>query len=97
MKEKNNKKFSKDLIEQNIQTVYDLSNSILYDMCRNNFNHDSINKILAKTIIIGRTYSAALDRGRQKNSKLNSNKNINDDFYQKKLFHYLSIPNLISI
>jgi hypothetical protein len=66
-------------------TVYDLGNSMLYDLCKNNFEHTSIGAILAKTILIGRAYAVALDRGKDKGKSEEEKLNqllINDDFYQ---------------
>lgn len=55
---------------------WDLGNKILYDLCKNNFTHDTVDKVLAKTWLIGRSYSVALERRKNK---------INDseDFYLK--------------
>ena len=72
-------------INQYKKTVYDLGNGVLYQMCADNFKHDTVDKILAKTVIIGRTYAASLDRGRDKNKSEQSRKAINDDFYQKQI------------
>jgi len=80
-------------------TVYKLSNQTLYDLCTENFDHDTPEKILAKTVIIGRTYAVALDRGKDKNKETAKiPKYINDDFYQKKvvpLFLKSKIDNLL--
>lgn len=54
--------------------VWDLSNKVLYDLCSTNFNHDTDEKIIAKTLLIGRTYAAAIERRKIK-------KEINDNFY----------------
>jgi len=56
-----------------------LSNDILYKMCRDNFKHDEVGEILAKVIIIGRTYAAAIERRKNKNET----KGSGDDFYIK--------------
>ena len=41
---------------------WDLSNEILYKMCREYPNHESDKEIIAKILIIGRVYSAAIER-----------------------------------
>lgn len=45
---------------------YRLMNEILYDIAKKYPNNSSENVIVAKTIILGRTYSASLERGRNK-------------------------------
>lgn len=55
---------------------WDLGNKILYDLCQNNFKHDTVEKIVAKTWLIGRSYSVALER---RKNKINNN----EDFYLK--------------
>jgi len=54
--------------------VWDLSNQVLYNLCATHFNHDTDEKIIAKTLLIGRTYAAAIERRKNKS-------NINDNFY----------------
>lgn len=71
-------------IKRHLETEYDLSNAILYKLCADNFEHDKVNKILAKTIIIGRTYAVSLNRDRDRNFD-ERKKSINDDFYQKQV------------
>jgi hypothetical protein len=56
----------------------DLGNAILYRMCREHFKHTDAPTILAKTKIIGKTYSVALDRVKEKRA-------IADDFYRKRV------------
>lgn len=53
---------------------WDLGNQVLYDLCANHFTHDTAEKILAKTWLIGRAYAAAIERRKNKNA-------INDNFY----------------
>ncbi|MEO7044913.1 MAG: hypothetical protein ABI091_06365 [Ferruginibacter sp.] len=55
---------------------WDLGNEVLYDLCSNNFTHDTSEKILAKTWLIGRAYAAAIERRKNKSG-------INDNFYLK--------------
>lgn len=59
------------------QTDWDFGNSILYDLCRNNFGHTQTEIILAKIWLIGRSYSVSLER--RKNKLENS-----DDFYVRR-------------
>ena len=53
---------------------WDLGNQVLYDLCANHFTHDTAEKILAKTWLIGRAYAAAIERRKNKSD-------INDNFY----------------
>ena len=53
---------------------WNLGNKVLYDLCSTNFTHDTTEKILAKTLLIGRAYAAAIERRKNKNG-------INDNFY----------------
>lgn len=54
--------------------VWDLSNEVLYNLCATHFTHDTDEKIIAKTLLIGRTYAAAIERRKNKSD-------INDNFY----------------
>ena len=75
-------------IDNSLSTIYGLGNDILYSMCKNNFEHTSIDAVLAKTIIIGRTYAVALDRGKDKGKSDDEKLKlllINGDFYQNKV------------
>lgn len=53
---------------------WELANKVLYDLCLTNFTHDTNEKILAKTLLIGRAYAAAIERRKNKSE-------INDNFY----------------
>jgi hypothetical protein len=53
---------------------WDLGNKVLYDLCSNHFKHDTAERILAKTLLIGRAYAAAIERRKNKSD-------INDNFY----------------
>ena len=53
---------------------WDFGNKILYDMCANYPHHKSIDQIVAKIWLIGRSYAAAIER--RKNAK-----EYNEDFY----------------
>lgn len=45
-------------------SVWDFGNQVLYDMCRNNPEHKADGIILGKIWLIGRSYSAAIERRR---------------------------------
>ena len=57
---------------------WDFGNGVLYKMCRENFYHKETDKILSKVWLIGRAYSAAIERRRNKVT-------INDNFYIDKV------------
>ena len=61
-------------IEKHKTSPWDFGNRVLYDLCKENFNHQDASKILSKVWLIGRAYSAALERRKKK-------KSINDNFY----------------
>lgn len=42
---------------------WDWFNSILYNMCKDKPNHDDVHITVGKLSIIGRTYSATIERG----------------------------------
>jgi hypothetical protein len=53
---------------------WDFGNRILYNLCRDNFEHKEKDKIIAKVWLIGRSYAAAIERRKNKTD-------INDNFY----------------
>ena len=53
-------------------------NSKLYQLCSKNFQHKTADVVMAKICIIGRTYSASIER-----RKIKLNKTPTDDFYEK--------------
>lgn len=59
-------------------STWDLSNQILYDMCQKYPHHKSDDEIIAKVLLIGRVYSAAIER--RKNVE-----NISSVFYREKV------------
>ena len=69
-----------DLLCQIIQSAaqwnpWDFSNEVLYKLCRDNPRHDATDVIIAKILLIGRVYAAAIERRK-------SNRTVqNDDFY----------------
>lgn len=44
--------------------AWSLGNSVLYDLCRTHPRHLSVREVVAKVWLIGRAYSAAVERGR---------------------------------
>lgn len=48
------------------KTQWELSNGVLYDLCRQHPLHDSPEKVVAKILLIGRVYAAAIERRRGK-------------------------------
>lgn len=57
---------------------WDCLNEVLYEMCRRMPGHESIDVAIAKIMIIGRTYAAAIERKRVVEDE-------NDDFYIEKV------------
>ena len=45
-------------------SVWDLGNAALYDLCRKHPDHRSVDAIVAKVWLIGRSYAASIERGR---------------------------------
>ena len=43
-------------------SAWDLSNQILYEMCQKHHHHENDEVIIAKVLLIGRVYSAAIER-----------------------------------
>ena len=73
-----------DRIEHFAVSDWDISNQILYNMCQQYPSNKDHQSILAKTLIIGRTYAVTIERRRVKNDIESSHpaaKIINDDFY----------------
>ena len=65
-------------IEKCKTSPWDFGNGVLYDLCKANFYHQDTDKILSKVWLIGRAYSAAIERRRNKET-------INDNFYIGKV------------
>lgn len=47
-------------------SYWDVGNSVLYDMCRKYPNHGKEDEIIAKVWLIGCSYSAAIERRRNR-------------------------------
>ncbi len=45
-------------------SVWDLGNQVLYDLCRKNPEHKTLDEIIAKLWLIGRAYAASIERRR---------------------------------
>jgi hypothetical protein len=56
--------------------VWDLGNSVLYDLCRRHPGHSRDDEIVAKVWLIGRSYSASIERRRNA-------KDTGDRFYER--------------
>jgi len=64
-----------DLVkEAQAPNPWDFGNRILYDLCRNYPTHADTSAVVAKIWLIGRSYAAAIERGRVVDD-------LNDDFY----------------
>jgi hypothetical protein len=59
---------------------WDFSNGVLYDLCRAHPAHDDESIVIAKMLLIGRAYSAAIERRKNKKQGEGS-----DDFYFEKV------------
>ncbi|MEO8259260.1 MAG: hypothetical protein ABI868_18080 [Acidobacteriota bacterium] len=59
---------------------WDFSNQVLYDLCRAHPAHDDESVIIAKVLLIGRAYSAAIERRKNKKQGEGS-----DAFYFEKV------------
>lgn len=69
----------KDINKSINDNGWDFFNSILYQLCSRHFEHKSIDVVMAKICIIGRTYSASIERRKTKDET------GSDDFYSKKV------------
>jgi len=65
------------LIERSKLSPWDLGNKMLYDLCCNHFGNDTQEKVVGKVWLIGRAYSVAVERRKNKVGK----NEINDTFY----------------
>lgn len=73
-----------DRIEHFAVSDWDISNQILYNMCQQYPSNTDSQSILAKTLIIGRTYAASIERRKVKSTIEDAQpvaEIINDDFY----------------
>jgi hypothetical protein len=69
--------------------VWNLANSYIYKIFEENFDHSTDEKILAKTWILGKTYSVALERSRTKKTEKEREK-----FYETKVVELFKESNL---
>src|SRR6266852_6048281 len=65
-----------ELIAARSWKVWELGNRVLYDLCRDHPDHARDNEILAKIWLIGRSYSASIERRRIL-------KQIGNEFYER--------------
>jgi len=70
---------SEQVVKAKQKNPWDFSNKILYDLCRDNFSHTQVDATLTKVLFIGRIYSAAVERRKNKDDE------IGDDFYFNKI------------
>jgi hypothetical protein len=56
------------------QNPWTVSNRVLYELCRKHPRHDSLEEVVAKMLMVGRVYAAAIERRRGKAEG-------SDDFY----------------
>lgn len=67
MRTKAKVRITKDLVKLATRgTPWDLGNKVLYDLCEQYPGHDQVDQIIAKVWLIGRAYSAAIERRRHK-------------------------------
>lgn len=57
-----------ETIEKCKTSPWDVGNEVLYKLCSENFHHNDIEKIISKVWLIGRAYSVAIERRRNKDS-----------------------------
>ena len=69
-----------ELIEKSREekAVWQLANGILYDLCKKHPLHKKRDEVIAKVWLIGRSYAASLERGRETNDS-------SDNFYEGAL------------
>lgn len=69
---------TKSLIESTEKNEWHFSDGILYKMCQENCSHNQISKIIGKILLIGRAYSASIERRKNVIDK-------NENFYLNKV------------
>lgn len=70
-------------------TIWDFGNEILYNLCKDHFEHLNDEVIITKTLFIGRIYAAAIERRKIKIDQIN-----NDNFYITKIVPAFKNSNL---
>lgn len=68
-------------------TTWDLGNQVLYDLCRDHPRHNSADVVIAKVWLIGRSYSAAIERRRSPTA-------YGDSFYTKHVAPAVLVSNI---
>ncbi len=67
-------KITKEMIKQSkVNPDWDFANGILYNLCKNYPKHTEHKYIIAKVWLIGRSYAAAIERGRRKDGPSSEN------------------------
>lgn len=79
---------NKKVLEAKKTTEWSFGNSILYDLCRKYPNHTKKDEIIAKIWLIGRSYSAAIERRNKKYSL------DNEDFYKERVAPKIKSSNI---
>ncbi len=82
-----------NLINGSKHSEWDFSNKILYEMCHKNFEHKRIDIVIGKVLMIGRIYSAAIERRKNKGSEKNDQFYVNmvgPKFKNSKIDFYLN-------
>src|SRR5262249_9233512 len=74
-----------DIQNARARRVWALSNKVLYDLCRAYPDHIRDDVIIAKILIIGRVYAAAIERRRPAKGKAGENRG--DRFYTQTVAH----------
>lgn len=84
--------FEELIKEAKTKSIWDLGNLQIYNLFKNNLSHITEEEIVAKVWILGRAYSASIERRKNK-------KETNNDFYKNKIipvFKNINLDNFIS-
>ena len=86
------RRISRQLVERaQSPTRWDVGNGVLYDLCRRFPGHGDASGVVAKVWLIGRAYSASIERGRGESEFGGLN---NETFYTEKVPDVLRRSNL---
>lgn len=89
---KQGRRISRQLVERaQSSTPWDVGNGVLYDLCRRFPDHGDAGGVVAKVWLIGRAYSASIERGRGESEFGALN---NETFYAEKVPEVLRKSNL---
>jgi hypothetical protein len=81
------KTFSQLIEDCRCPTPWDLGNKMLYELCKKNFLHQNNGDIVSKVWLIGRAYSAAVERRKNKEES-------NEEFYFNRVAPVLKSSSL---